>query len=637
MSSGESQWSQQPHLLPPLHTNASFPSPSTPSSSISEQHYPPYYAQSSQSPLNESSMVDQRQSTSLSLNLSGLSVTSPTNLSPIHPSVSPITPISPSNAGLHQNALTAHHSLHHTHVQPPFQFAPPEQGVRYDESQYNDYPGGRRITSSRSSSSSEKSVPRKRSFTSGNALSPPAEESAATPVSGTYDHSSGAAPMDTSPYDEVDMNYGGLDAENSPIDGSTSGGEQDEQGKASDTQGNAGQSTSQSAGSSAPVPKPLGTNNFVTKLYQMINDPKSAQFISWTELGTSFVVSNVGEFSRTILGSHFKHNNFSSFVRQLNMYGFHKINRTPRAQRTSADVQTWEFSHHKFLRGRPDLLEEIKRKALEPDPSLKQRVELPGEVAAQLSQMRDDNRRLAQALSVERQRADRLTNVTKILYDVMVKAFPGHVPVAFPTDLLDANDSPNIMITSPTSTGLHSHFAPSLSSLSNNPSLHSLHSLSPGSSPTAPEFPSHSHTPHNLSRQHSFQHVPDYGGASIHGHHGMSGSRYDSAMATPLPPSPGPMDVFEDAQGRKRQRTNPEDGSGGKKGSRARSDSAPLGYQLTSGWQQGRPRSGSGLQSNRVSSSRREELPVPNIGSLSRGHPLPMLSIPVGKQSQPSS
>lgn len=41
----------------------------------------------------------------------------------------------------------------------------------------------------------------------------------------------------------------------------------------------------------------------------MINDPKSAHFIAWTELGTSFVVSNVGEFSRSILGSHFKHNN----------------------------------------------------------------------------------------------------------------------------------------------------------------------------------------------------------------------------------------------------------------------------------------------------------------------------------------
>lgn len=207
------------------------------------------------------------------------------------------------------------------------------------------------------------------------------------------------------------------------------------------------------------------------------------------------------------------------------------------------------------------------------------------------------------------------------------------VPVAFPNDLLDLSDSPNIMITSPTTSGMHSHFPPSLSSLSNNPSLHSLHSLSPGSSPTAPEFPSHSHTPHSLSRQHSFQQMHEYGGSSMH-HHGMSASRYDSAIATPLPPSPGPMDVFDEVQGRKRQRTNPEDGGGGKKGSRARSDSAPLGgYGLATGWPQTRPRSGSGLQS-RATAGRRDELPVPNIGSLSRGHTLPMLSIPgVSKQS----
>ncbi|KAG1904993.1 HSF-type DNA-binding-domain-containing protein [Suillus fuscotomentosus] len=100
----------------------------------------------------------------------------------------------------------------------------------------------------------------------------------------------------------------------------------------------------------------------------MINNPQSQLFIAWTELRTSFVVSNVGEFSRSILGSHFKHNNFSSFVRQLNMYGFHKINGTPHAQRTSTTSQTWEFSHPKFLHAHPDLLDAIKRKALEPDP-----------------------------------------------------------------------------------------------------------------------------------------------------------------------------------------------------------------------------------------------------------------------------
>lgn len=88
-------------------------------------------------------------------------------------------------------------------------------------------------------------------------------------------------------------------------------------------------------------------------------------------------------------------------------------------------MQTWEFSHHKFLRGRPDLLEEIKRKALEPDPALKHRVELPGEVAAQLAQAREDNRRLAVAVHAERAKVERLAIVTKAMYDVMSRTWPG--------------------------------------------------------------------------------------------------------------------------------------------------------------------------------------------------------------------
>ena len=88
-------------------------------------------------------------------------------------------------------------------------------------------------------------------------------------------------------------------------------------------------------------------------------------------------------------------------------------------------MQTWEFSHHKFLRGRADLLEEIKRKALEPDPSIKHRVELPGEVAAQLNQMREQNRRVVKALENERAKVERLTGITKAMYVVLNKAWPG--------------------------------------------------------------------------------------------------------------------------------------------------------------------------------------------------------------------
>ncbi|KAI0676113.1 HSF-type DNA-binding-domain-containing protein [Trametes maxima] len=623
--------------------------------------------------------------TALSLNLSSLTVTSPTNLSPINPSphpsthasshVSPITPISPSAGNLVGHHHPGHHP-HHPHIQQPFQFAPPDQGVRYDDTHYDSY-GAKRLTSSRSSSSSEKSVPRKRSYTTLAPLTTNVEET-------TYDL--GDNP-NSAMYDEVDMSYSAMDTEGSPIDGSNSGGEQDDQLKPMEGQLPTGASGALHGSGGAPpslgvLNKPLGTNNFVTKLYQMINDPKSSQFINWTEHGTSFVVSNVGEFSRTILGSHFKHNNFSSFVRQLNMYGFHKINRTPRAQRTSADVQTWEFSHHKFLRGRPDLLEEIKRKALEPDPSLKHRVELPGEVAAQLSQMREDNRRLAMAFQQERGKVERLANVTKVMYDFMVKSFAGSVPVAFPTDILETGDSPNIYVTSPTSSAPQASHFPSLSSLPAG-GLHSLHSLSPASSPTAAEFPSHAHTPHSLSRQHSYQHMPSYDSMHTshhphshhahhthqhahHHHHGMHGvapGRYDTSLTTPLPPSPGSMD-FDDRMGSKRQRTGPgsstsfsvpgsSDGSTSssstlKKGSRARSDSAPLGYGLTS-WPQTRPRSGSGIAPRGMGTSpggsnlaigsmangaRREE--VPNIGSLSRGQQLPLLSIP-SMTKQPSS
>ncbi|KAI8385662.1 HSF-type DNA-binding-domain-containing protein [Blakeslea trispora] len=113
--------------------------------------------------------------------------------------------------------------------------------------------------------------------------------------------------------------------------------------------------------------KPGSGNTFVHKLYNMVVDKQYQHLIAWTYTGTSFVVCNITDFSKDVLPKHFKHNNFSSFVRQLNMYGFHKVNKSPRGHRTLAENQIWEFSHAKFLRNRPDLLDEIKRKALESD------------------------------------------------------------------------------------------------------------------------------------------------------------------------------------------------------------------------------------------------------------------------------
>ena len=58
---------------------------------------------------------------------------------------------------------------------------------------------------------------------------------------------------------------------------------------------------------------------FLTRV-RMVSDEKYQSLISWNATGTSFYIMRVQEFAATVLPLHFKHSNFSSFVRQLNMY-----------------------------------------------------------------------------------------------------------------------------------------------------------------------------------------------------------------------------------------------------------------------------------------------------------------------------
>jgi len=98
----------------------------------------------------------------------------------------------------------------------------------------------------------------------------------------------------------------------------------------------------------------------------MVSDEKFSNLISWSHSGTSFYISNIKQFEMTVLPLYFKHSHFSSFVRQLNMYGFHKVNKSPR-RKVSPDSEIWEFRHTKFIRHRPDLLSDIERRGGDAD------------------------------------------------------------------------------------------------------------------------------------------------------------------------------------------------------------------------------------------------------------------------------
>ncbi|BEJ17205.1 hypothetical protein CspHIS471_0606060 [Cutaneotrichosporon sp. HIS471] len=151
--------------------------------------------------------------------------------------------------------------------------------------------------------------------------------------------------------------------------------------------GNAGGPSSGASGSANDVPagsgggQQPGPSEFIKKLFKMLED-ESATYgrgkpagaprskgergsVGWGRGGTSFVVWDMNEFTTKVLPQTFRHSNFSSFVRQLNKYGFSKIKHVDE-ETGQIKENVWEFQHPNFQAGGKADLDSIKRKAVVP-------------------------------------------------------------------------------------------------------------------------------------------------------------------------------------------------------------------------------------------------------------------------------
>ncbi|XP_035893268.1 uncharacterized protein DDB_G0283357-like isoform X2 [Anopheles stephensi] len=104
-----------------------------------------------------------------------------------------------------------------------------------------------------------------------------------------------------------------------------------------------------------------GVPAFLAKLWRLVEDTETNDLISWSTDGRSFIIQNQAQFAKELLPLNYKHNNMASFIRQLNMYGFHKITSIDNGG-LRFDKDEMEFTHPCFQKDHPYLLEHIKRK-----------------------------------------------------------------------------------------------------------------------------------------------------------------------------------------------------------------------------------------------------------------------------------
>lgn len=98
--------------------------------------------------------------------------------------------------------------------------------------------------------------------------------------------------------------------------------------------------------------------SFLTKFYGILNDEQYKDIIHWNNDGKIISIKNVNKLCEIVLPNFYKHANYSSFLRQLNLYGFYKKKGALKKEiyfehynlnRNSTEEQIKEIGQHKRI------------------------------------------------------------------------------------------------------------------------------------------------------------------------------------------------------------------------------------------------------------------------------------------------
>ncbi|XP_014240024.1 heat shock factor protein 1-like [Cimex lectularius] len=158
----------------------------------------------------------------------------------------------------------------------------------------------------------------------------------------------------------------------------------------------------------------MSVTAFLKKLWHMVCDEKTEEVISWSENGKCFIIKDQIVFTSELLPKYYKHNNLSSFTRQLNKYGFRRVSNP------ESFFVYLAFEHPSFVKGDYSSMLQIRRKISSKCRSVEEKEDDPqgsndSSLEAQIRQMRARQEEVETQLSANKIERDALWREHSIL------------------------------------------------------------------------------------------------------------------------------------------------------------------------------------------------------------------------------